>query len=567
MTNEKTNYKHMKTNIICLASTLLLLFAGCSDDFLDRTPSDQVSSATFFTQQKDLEYAVNAAYASIGFNNWGTDYGYSTDLLRIEALTDNALDHHSWNAGYRLADGTASSYDWYVESRWMERYRGIQRVNRILEGADGVTDINEDYKARLLAEAKFLRAFFYFDLVYLFGDVPFLTNSIAPEDTTPTEGNEGEKEASEAAKRTDKVIVMDAIVKDLTESATNLPSSYSSDDLGRVTKGAALSLKARIFLYQEKWGEAAIAAKEVMDLGVYTIYPSYGKMFTYEGISNSEVIFDLQELKEKQWNFTMQNYGPNSAGGWSSGCPMQSLVDSYECTDGKIISESALFDPNNPYANRDPRMTYSILYPGNDWRGGVFNTIPGATYPGKEIVSGDDLTDGTGGQWNKTATGYNWLKYISEDDIDNGDYWNGSIHYVLIRYAEVLLTYAEAKIENNDIDQSVYDAINEVRQRADVNMPAVTTGKSQDELRTILRRERRVELAFEGLRLMDIRRWKIAEDVMPGVPEGLTYTDPDSGEQVTLSWGTRVFDKNKHYVWPIPQAEIDITHIEQNPGW
>lgn len=159
------------------------------------------------------------------------------------------------------------------------------------------------------------------------------------------------------------------------------------------------------------------------------------------------------------------------------------------------------------------------------------------------------------------------MKYISEDDIDNGDYWNGSIHYILIRYAEVLLTYAEAKIESNDIDQSVYDAINEVRQRADVNMPVVTSGKSQDELRTILRRERRVELAFEGLRLMDIRRWKIAENVMPGVPEGLTYTDPDSGQPVTLSWGTRVFDPNKHYLWPIPQAEIDITHIQQNPGW
>jgi hypothetical protein len=558
----------MKINIICLACALMMVLAGCSDDFLERTPSDQVSSADFFTQEKDLVYALNSAYASIGFNSWGTEYGYSTDLLRIEALTDNALDHHSWNAGYRLADGTASSYDGYVETRWKERYRGIQRVNRIMEGADGVTDINEDYKARLLAEAKFLRAFFYFDLVYLFGDVPFLTASLNPEDTTPTEGADGEKEASEATKRTDKSIIMDAIVKDLADAATNLPNTYSSEDLGRVTKGAALSMKARILLYQEKWGEAAIAAKEVMDLGIYTIHPSYSEMFTYEGIGNSEVIFDLQEVKDSdnQWNFTVQNYGPNSAGGWSSGCPMQSLVDSYECTDGKTIAKSALFDPNNPYANRDPRMSYSILYPGNDWRDGVFNTIPGATYPGKGIVSGDDLTDGTGGQWNKTATGYNWLKYISEDDIDNGDYWNGSIHYILIRYAEVLLTYAEAKVENGDIDQSVYDAINEVRQRADVNMPVVIAGKSQDELRTILRRERRVELAFEGLRLMDIRRWKIAEDVMPGVPEGLTYTD-SKGKQVTLSWGTRVFDKNKHYVWPIPQAEIDITHIQQNPGW
>ncbi|MGQ1908223.1 RagB/SusD family nutrient uptake outer membrane protein [Marinifilum sp. RC60d5] len=557
----------MKTNIICLATVFLMVFAGCSDDFLERTPSDQVSSATFFTQEKDLVYAVNGAYSSIGFNNWGVNYGYSTDLLRIEAITDNALDHHSWNAGYRLADGTASAYDWYAESRWMERYKGIQRVNRILEGADGVTDINADYKARLLAEAKFLRAFFYFDLVYLFGDVPFVTSSLTPEDTKPNEDSEGNKLASENSKRIDKNVILEAIVKDLSESAIILPSSYGSDDKGRVTKGAAVSLKARILLYQEKWTEAANAAKEVMDLGVYTIYPSYEKMFTYEGIGNSEVIFDLQELKEKQYNFTVKNYGPNSVGGWSSGCPMQSLVDDYECIDGHIISESSLFDPNNPYANRDPRLTYSILYPGHDWRDGVFNSIPGANYPGKEIVPGDDLTDGTGGQWNKTGTGYNWLKYISEEDVDNGDLWNGSIHYILIRYAEVLLTYAEAKIEANEIDQSVYDAINEVRQRADVNMPIITPGKNQEELRRILRRERRVELAFEGLRLLDIRRWKIAEDVMPGVPKGLTYTDPDTNEEVTLSWGTRTFDPGKHYLWPIPQTEIDLTHIEQNPGW
>ncbi|MDQ2180127.1 RagB/SusD family nutrient uptake outer membrane protein [Marinifilum sp. D714] len=544
----------MKKNIIGLACALLFVLAGCSEDFLERSPSDQVSSTNFFTQEKDLVYAVNAVYASIGFNSWETTYGYSTDLLRIENLTDNALDHHSWNAGYRLADGTASAYDWYVEHRWRERYRGIQRANRIFEGADGVTDINAEKKARLLAEAKFLRAYFYFDLVYLFGDVPFITNSVTPD------------EAAEST-RTAKQTILDAMVTDLTAAATDLPTSYSSDNLGRATKGAALSLKARILLYQEKWGEAAAAAKEVMDLTVYTIYPSYQEMFTYEGINNSEVIFDLQEMHEKQWNFTLQNYGPNSVGGWSSGCPLQSLVDTYECTDGKTIDVSPLFDANNPYANRDPRLTHSILYPGHDWRGGVFNSIPGATYPGKEIIAGDDLTDGTGGQWNKTATGYNWLKYISEDDIDNGDYWNGAIHFILIRYAEVLLTYAEAKIENDDIDQSVYDAINEVRQRPDVNMPLITTGKSKEELRTIVRRERRVELAFEGLRLLDIRRWKIAENVMPGVPNGLTYTDPNSGEEVTLSWGERTFNPNKHYLWPIPQAEIDISHLEQNPGW
>jgi len=238
----------MKNNIIGLACALLFVLAGCSEDFLERSPSDQVSSTNFFTQEKDLVYAVNAVYASIGFNSWETTYGYSTDLLRIENLTDNALDHHSWNAGFRLADGTASAYDWYVEHRWRERYRGIQRVNRIFEGADGVSDINAEKKARLLAEAKFLRAYFYFDLVYLFGDVPYITNSLTPD------------EAAEST-RTAKQTILDAMLTDLTAAATDLPTSYSSDNLGRVTKGAALSLKARILLYQEKWEKQPLLPK------------------------------------------------------------------------------------------------------------------------------------------------------------------------------------------------------------------------------------------------------------------------------------------------------------------
>jgi len=557
----------MKKYIIYTLCSLLFILAGCSEDFLDRSASDQVSSDNFFTQEKDLEYAVNATYASIGFNSWGVDYGYSTDLLRVEALTDNALEHHSWNAGYSLANGTASAYDDYSTFRWQERYRGIQRANRIFEGADGVKDINIELKARYLAEAKFLRAYFYFDLVYLFGDVPFVTTSLEPDDTTPIINADGETEINPNCVRIDKDIILNQMVKELTEASKALPKAYNEDNVGRITMGAALSLKARILLYQEKWGDAAIAAKEVMDLDVYSIYSSYEKMFTYEGINNSEVIFDLQEMHEKQWNFTMQNYGPNSVGGWSSGCPLQSLVDSYECIDGETIENSSLFNSNDPYSNRDPRLTYSILYPGHAWRGGVYNTITGASYPGENIIAGDDLEDGTNGQWNKSGTGYNWLKYISEDDVDNSDYWNGAIHFILIRYAEVLLTYAEAKLENGDVDQSVYDAINEIRQRADVNMPIISAGKTVDELRKIIRRERRVELAFEGLRLMDIRRWEIAEDVMAGVPKGLSFVHPETGDDVLLTWGERSFDKSKDYLWPIPQSERDITKISQNPGW
>ncbi len=544
-----------KFHIYIISVILTTMAVGCSEDYLERTPSDQVSSAGFFTQEKDLEYAVNAVYDLIGFNSWGRIYGSGTDLLRIEALTDNSMDHHSWNAGYRLADGTASASDGYSFYRWQERYRGIQRANRIIEGAVGIEDMSPDLKARYLAETLFLRAYFYFDLVYLFGDVPFITKSISPE------------EASDYA-RDDVNMIMGELIKDIDKVIPDLPDSYDNEGIGRATKGAAYTLKAKILLYQEKWAEAAAAAKSVIDLNVYSLYPNYYKLFDYEGINSEEVILDIQVAKDMdEGEFFVKNYGPNSVGGWSSGFPIQSLVDEYECIDGKTIQESDLFDTDNPYDNRDPRLYQSILYPDHEWQGGVFNSIPGATYPGETIVAGDDLTDGTGGQWNKTASGYNWYKYMSQTDIDISNFWDQGVHLILYRYADVLLMYAEAKIEAGDIDQSVYDAINEVRARPTVEMPAIASGKGQTEMREIVRRERRVELAFEGHRLMDIRRWRIAHLVMPGSPDGLTYTDPDTGEQKTLAWGDRVFDANKHYLWPIPQQEIDITGLEQNPGW
>jgi hypothetical protein len=555
-----------KYKLILTLLVIVMSITSCDESFLERTPSDSISTATFFTQEKDLVFALNGVYNILGFNQWGWKNGRGTDMLRISVVTDDALDHHSWNPLYGIADGTAGASEGYVTGRWKERYKGIQRVNRILEGADGVIEIDEDLKNRILAEAKTLRAYFYFELTYLYGDVPFLTSSITPQELIPTINEDGSLTATEKAERTDVTVILDALVTELDAIASDLPLNYPSSDKGRVTRGTALFLKAKILLVQKKWTEAAQAAKDVMDLGAYSLNPSYKDLFTYAGIGNSEVILDVQVKQDiKRGEFYWLNFGANSAGGWSSGTPLQALVDTYELTDGLTIADSPLYDANKPYDNRDPRLAYSILYPGSDWLGGVYNTIPGATYPGKTIIKGDDLTDGTGGQWNKTASGYNWLKYISNKDITESQVWDGGVHYILMRYAEVLLMYAEAKIEAGSIDQSVYDAINEVRQRGDVNMPAITNGLSQSELRTLIRRERRVEFAFEGLRLLDIRRWDIAKDVMPGVPKGLTYDD--NGTPKTLSWGTRIFDPAKDGLWPIPQSEVDVTGMKQNPGW
>ena len=532
---------------------LIVLFSSCKEEFLERKPTSQIEKDDFFiTNSQSLVLAVNACYKAIGINFWGGGWHPSTFLLIPENTTDNAYDSHDNNGLYYIGIGTGNAYSGYVRVYWRKRYIGIQRTNNAIEGAKNVSKINDDFRARLVAEAKFLRAYFYFELVYLFGDVPYITKLISPQETIKIG-------------RTDKSVILDSLVSDLTEAEKALPNNYPSSDIGRATKGAALALKSRILLYQEKWAEAAVAAKEVMDLGVYSLYPNYGRLFSYDGVNSSEVIFDLQEQRNRFANFSTVNFGPQSIGGWSSSTPLQSLVDAYECTDGNSIKNSPLYDSANPYENRDPRLTQTILYPGRDWiNDGVYNTIPGATYAGKDIIRGDDLTDGHGSIWNKTNTGYNWLKYISVDDYKSGNVWNGAIHLILIRYADVLLMYAEGKIEANDIDQSVADAINKVRTRA--KMPNISIS-SQEDMRKILRNERRVELAFENLRLLDIRRWRIAEEVMSGVPKMLYYTN-SSGEKVPIrQLPNRKFDINKDYLWPIPQAEVDASKIEQNPGW
>ena len=338
---------------------------------------------------------------------------------------------------------------------------------------------------------------------------------------------------------------------------------HEQSDLGRVTKGAAIALRARLLMYNERYADAYAAAQQVMDMN-YELYSDYEALFSdYETEINDEVIFSIQYNEEDDVNnWITLDMEPQSAGGWSSQVPTRALIDAYECIDGLTIDESPLYDWTNPYENRDPRLHASIYYPGREYMDGTFNTDPTKTYP--DEIDGDKITAGGGQQWNKTSTGYNWVKFVMKQDLGNSGVWTGHGSFPLIRYAEVLLTYAESKIEAGSIDNSVLEAINEVRQRA--GMPDVTT-MNTTELREIVRRERRVELAIEGLRLYDIRRWRIAEDVMSGPVYGIFYPDPDNPANEFARWvEDRVF-ASRNYLLPIPQSEIDVSGIEQNLGW
>jgi hypothetical protein len=222
----------------------------------------------------------------------------------------------------------------------------------------------------------------------------------------------------------------------------------------------------------------------------------------------------------------------------------------------KITDPESGFDVDNPYENRDPRLKFSVFVKGSQlYNGQIYDPTPGS-----------GTNDEIGGTYLATSLGYNIKKYVNQEDF--GDPSNCSINIILIRYAEVLLTYAEAKIELNEIDQSVYDAINTIRSRPDINLPLIESGKSQNELRDIVRHERMVELAFEGHRLFDLRRWKNADMEIPGYVEGMTYKN-SLGEYVTIKIDgfLKVFEQ-KHYLWPIPKKEIDLNpNLSQNPGW
>jgi hypothetical protein len=358
------------------------------------------------------------------------------------------------------------------------------------------------------------------------------------------------------------------ILSELSEISPLLPVNYSGSDIGRITRGATLGLKARIQLIQGDYaGAAATSAILMQGPFTYSLFPKFEELFRPMNHDNQETLLNCQSLKDLNSEWYPIGYAPKSQGGWSSYAPTQSLVDGYETINGKTIDEDAAYDPLQPYKNRDPRLDMSIIRPGSFYMGSYFNPY-----------EGDD--DYNLVMDNTSQTGYNLKKYISNlDDYRGTDYGTdidnvgGAI--MVIRYAEVLLTYAEAKIELDQLDQSVYDAINKIRTRAGMPNVDKTVYNNQTKMRELIRRERRVELAFEGLRFVDIRRWKIAEQVMPGTVKGILKgsVDPENGNLTLIpntskEVTTREFSNPKHYLLPIKQTEIDINkNLKQNSGY
>lgn len=548
-------------NLIFLILTGIY-FSSCSG-YLDRLPLDGPSSESFITNEQELKVAVTGCYNTLWFQP--SDGQPLTSMF--EYISDIGWDRNG--SGYQLLGRGVIQLDGVNGQWWKPMYQGIARCNAILEKAPAIKDkipaaAYNDY----IGQVRFLRAYYYSFLNELFGGVPLVTKSISLEESqTP---------------RATKAEVNDFIFSELDIAATELPTTAS--EKGRATKGVALALKSRIALYNSNWTVAAASAKTVMDMNAYQLHPNFGELFMYKGASSKEAMLTVEWMQGYKTNNSAANFYSRMAGGYTNKIPVQSLVDSYECTDGKSIDKSPIYNPLKPYNNRDPRLGFTVVLPQTIYMGYLFETNKDSLLtwdynvtPAKR-VGNVEATHAYA-----TFSGYCWRKYT--DPIDMPNKAGSTLPYILFRYAEVLLNYAEAKIEANQIDQSVYDAINLVRQRPSVNMPAITSGKSQSELRSVIRKERKYELAGEGLRFFDIRRWKTMEKVMVGnllgrIPKGNLSNppvidengDPDYSKVTNLVQmrviEVRSFDKSKDYLWPIPRIEL-LTNkaLVQNPGY
>ncbi|MCT1523881.1 RagB/SusD family nutrient uptake outer membrane protein [Sphingobacterium hotanense] len=556
----------MKTKIIiiitCFAS---FCFMACDNDYLTRYPLDSPSNETFLTNEEELEMAVTGVYNALWYSYSGTPFA-----LTFDYASDIGWDRNTNDLQY-LGAGLGNPNNGYTREIWAQLYKGISRCNNILDKSESVKGVVPEAKFnQLIAETRFLRAYFYFYLNELYGGVPLVTTMLSLEEAQ--------------VPRSTKEVITKFIIDELDLAEEHLLKETSGATLGRANQAAALALKSRVALYNKQWQLAVDASKKLMELGKYQLHPKFDELFTYAGEKSKEIIFSVNYQKGLAVHAISMQFYSRLAKGFSGKIPVQTMIDSYECIDGLPIDKSPLYNPAKPFANRDPRLNFSIVLPQTIFINYMFETHPDSlqtwnynTNP-RTRVSNTDVTNAYA-----TFSGYLWRKYA--DVADKDDPANSSINIILFRYAETLLNYAEAKIELNQIDESVYAAINTVRQRPGVAMPTIQNGKNQAELRSVIRRERKYEFAAEGLRFFDIRRWNIAHEVIPGKLLGRIRTEflssaPRIDENATPHYEnvqnadkmrvieTRTFDKSKDYLWPIPRLEMEVNqNLVQNPNY
>ncbi len=527
----------MKKTITYIVIGLLIFTESCSNEFLEANPKDSLASNVFFTSVEDANLALSGCYDALQ-----EDYLFAlrnqndASLRERETFTDNATNGFLYQRFNNIKTGQLTAADPIpIERPWRALYRGIGRVNEVIKYVPQMASVPAEDKNLILAQAKAMRALFYWHLTEGWDDVPLILSPVDKENTKIPKNSALE--------------IYNAMVADLEEAASILPNQWTGDNYGRITAGAANALLARIHLYFYGYNNVAdgaekalLATEKVINSGLYTLFPDFEELFTVNNEDNAEVIWSVR---------FSENLGGNNMEGFSfsfndvpqtTNQPLPNFVADFYCIDGLPIDQSPLYNPNAIQNNRDPRWDATIVYPNEQWLDNrpPFNIAPAIR-----------------------RSGYAIDKYVinNNDGIQQGV---GGQDWYIFRLADVLLMRAEALIETGNTGQEVYDLINQVRGR--VSMPKIEdvegSGLSAIELTAILRHERRVELAFENTRFMDLKRWgtmeqayiNCANDVKVGGNNPIVRNISFQGE--------------RSLVLPIPQSELDANSaLEQHPAW
>jgi hypothetical protein len=535
---------------------LLIVFTAMSCNKLELTPLNTISEANTWSNQNLIKLYVNAQYNVLL-------HGYQNDLLA--AADDEAFNIHQYGNLYMVQTGqltqdNVTNFSAKIDY-WDFAYSYIYNINVFFSKIDAAP-VDATFKASAIAEMKFLRAYIYANLIWRYGGVPIITNVFGLHDDFKVTRSSYD----------DCVKFIDS---ELDAAAAQLPPNQPASDKGRASANACLALKARVLLYDAsllnnpdhdnaKWQAAADASAALLNAG-YSLNPDYQGTFLTD---NNEIIFARYFTQANSTNFSLEE-GRNGSNGWTSQNPSQNQVNAYEMAatgmlpytekpDGTLVlNPGSGYDPGNPYAGRDPRLDASILHDGSVWQGRETETFDGGLdSPGSSIQP-----------WNASLTSYAYKKGVVENIPPSGSTVKPTNPWIFFRYAEVLLNYAEAEFELGHEDVA-REYINMVRARPGVNMPPVT--EAGEALRARIQNERRVELAFEGLRFFDVRRWKIA-DVTENIPILRMHITRKADGSKTYQIQTleeRSF-LPQHYLVPIPRSEIDKSNgsLTQNPGY
>lgn len=590
--------KHYGWSVFIL-TTIIFTVVSCKKAFESKPLELLTSDYIFDTNDPTGDQAskwLSSLYAKIpsGYNrmlgstSWGVNTGPRTNLslVPLECFTDDAVPSADGNDGWSIIRGGYSPVSTF-DDNWSSCYSAIRSANVFLASYQKVPWADSSRKVWFPNEARALRAYFYFELIRRYGGVPLVGDKVYD----PNDPELLNLKRNSFEECVNYIVSELDIVKDSLRPDASLASRTTDPDFGRMRKSIVMSIKAKVLLLAasplfnpsstsdkpytgypsysaERWKAAADAAKAVMDLGIYDLEPNRYTLVLAR--ANKEHIFfrmsDPRVDNSYAYYMSPPGYKPASRNSEGRISPTQEFVDAFPMKNGKAITDpTSGYNPANPYSGRDPRLEQTVFYNGAKWLQRPIEIFEG----GKDKPNDATLAPV------QTQTGYYAKKFCANDSssatFTNTFYRDNGFTppWCVIRYADILLMYAEAKNEYSGPDASIYAAVEKIRQRAGLSPYTLPVGLSQAQMRDVARNERRIELAFEEQRFWDIRRWKIAKAVYGTMLHGVTIIKNTNG---TFSYSPKnvaiPYFTDAMYLFPIAIKETQVNHgIEQNPGY